>query len=80
MDIVPVANQRQEQQQTRDDQQSSRFRSVDHMAVVFRGRVVLACAVGHEAIVARSLRDPERLFVFVIPNRAKLGEEPASRS
>lgn len=55
MDIVPVANQRQDQQQKGDEQQPGRFRGVDRVAVLLRGSVVLASGVGHEVIVAPGL-------------------------
>jgi hypothetical protein len=50
MNVVPVANQRENQKQKRDHQQSGSFRRVDRVAavlVIFFGR-----GMGHANIVA----------------------------
>jgi hypothetical protein len=50
MNVVPVANQREHQQQKRDQQKAGSFRRVDRVAaglVIVRGR-----GIGHAGIVA----------------------------
>lgn len=50
MNVVPVANQNQDQKQKRDHKQSGRFRRIDRVAVMLV--IVLRSGVGHVDIVA----------------------------
>jgi hypothetical protein len=50
VDLVPVANQREDEQHKRDQQQPGSFRGVDGMAVMLV--IVLGSTIRHASIVA----------------------------
>src|ERR1700730_15944816 len=52
VNLVPVANQREDQQHQRNQQQSGSLRRVDRVAMMLV--IVLRSAVGHANIVARA--------------------------
>jgi len=52
VDVVPIANQGEDEQHKGDQQQSRSLGGVDGMAVVLVSRVVLRCGGGHGLIVA----------------------------
>ena len=52
MNLVPVANEGEDQQYQGDQQQSARLRCIDCMAVVFRRGLVFGLGAQHGAIVA----------------------------
>lgn len=52
MNVVPVANQREDEQYERDDQQASRLRGVHGMPMVFVRGIGLGIGGRHADIVA----------------------------
>ena len=55
MDVVPVPNHREDQQQKRDQQQPGCFRRVDRVPVMLVRRIVRRLRGGHGNIVALGL-------------------------
>ena len=51
MNDVPIANQREDQQQKGDKQQTGGLRGINRMPAVLMGRTVLALSFSHDNIV-----------------------------